>query len=93
MGFSRQDYWSGYPFPSQGSLPDIGIKPRSPTLQADSLPAEPPGKPYMNLGQASGLFMGNILLFAEIDQFSRDEKLRNREKYICCVLIEVSDET
>ena len=45
MGFSRQGYWSGLPFPSPGNLPSPGIKPRSPTLQADSLPFELPGKP------------------------------------------------
>ena len=45
MGFTRQDYWSGLPFPSPGDLPDPGIKPRSPALQADALPSEPPGKP------------------------------------------------
>ena len=45
MGFSRQEYWSGVPFPSPGDLPDPGIKPRCPALQADSLPFEPPGKP------------------------------------------------
>ena len=45
MGFSRQQYWSGLPFPSTGDLPDPGLKPRSPTLQVDSLPSEPPGKP------------------------------------------------
>ena len=50
MGFYRQEYWSGLPFPSPGDLPNPGIEPRSPTLQADSLPAEPPGKPisYIN---------------------------------------------
>ena len=37
MGFSRQEYWSGLPFPSPGDLPDPGIEPRSPTLQADAL--------------------------------------------------------
>ena len=42
MGFSRQEYWSGLPFPSPGDLPDPGIEPRSPALQADSLPSEPP---------------------------------------------------
>ena len=42
MGFSRQEYWSGLPFPSPGDLPDPGIEPRSPTLQADTLPSEPP---------------------------------------------------
>ena len=45
MGFSRQDYWSGLPFPSPGDLPDPGIKPLSPVLQADSLSSEPPEKP------------------------------------------------
>ena len=43
--FSRQEYCSGLPFPSPGDLPDPGIKPRSPSLQADALPSEPPGKP------------------------------------------------
>ena len=42
MGFSRQEYWSGLPFPSPGELPDPGIEPRSPTLQADTLTSEPP---------------------------------------------------
>ena len=42
MGFSRQEYWSGLLFPFPGDLPDPGIEPRSPTLQADALPSEPP---------------------------------------------------
>ena len=45
MGFSRQEYWSGLPFAPPGDLPNPGIKPMSPALQADSLPTEPPGKP------------------------------------------------
>ena len=45
MEFSRQEYWSGLPFPSPGDLPDPGIELRSPTLQADTLPSEPLGKP------------------------------------------------
>ena len=44
MGFSRQEYWSGLPFPSARDLPNPGIEPRSPTLQADALTSEPPGK-------------------------------------------------
>ena len=44
MEFSRPEYWSGLPFPSPGYLPNPGIEPRSPSLQADSLPAEPQGK-------------------------------------------------
>ena len=42
MEFSRQEYWSGLPFPSPGDLPDPGIKPRSPALEADALLSEPP---------------------------------------------------
>ena len=45
MGFSKQEYWSGLPFPSPGDLPDSGTESRSPVLQADSLPSEPLGKP------------------------------------------------
>ena len=45
MGFSRQERWSGLPCPLWGDLPNPGIKPRSPALQVDSLPTEPPGKP------------------------------------------------
>ena len=45
MGFSRQECWSGLPFPSPGNLPDPGIKPWSPALQADSSPTELQGKP------------------------------------------------
>ena len=44
-GIFRQEYWSGMPFPSAGHLPNPGMEPRSPTLQADSLSSEPPGKP------------------------------------------------
>ena len=45
MEFSRQEFWSGLPFPSPGDLPNPAIETGSPTLQADSLPSEPPGKP------------------------------------------------
>ena len=45
MGFSRQEYWSGLPFPSPGDLPSSGIEPASPALQADALTSEPPGIP------------------------------------------------
>ena len=56
MGFSRQEYWSDLPFPSPGDLPNSGIKPWSPTLQADSLPTELPGN----------------LTTGEIDTYERD---------------------
>ena len=45
VDFSRQEYWSGLPFSSPGDLPDLGIEPMSPALQADTLPSEPPGGP------------------------------------------------
>ena len=49
MGFSRQEYRNGLPFPSPGDLPNPGIEPRSPALQSDTLPSEPPGKPFTYL--------------------------------------------
>ena len=48
MEFSSQEYWSGWPFPSPGDLPDPGIEPSCHTLQSDSLPFEPPEKPLIN---------------------------------------------
>ena len=47
MDFSREECWSGRPFPSPGNLLNPGIEHESPPLQADSLPSEPPGKPYL----------------------------------------------
>ena len=49
MGFSKQEYQSGLPFPSPGDLPDPRIEHTSPALQADSLPSEPPGKEFLYL--------------------------------------------
>ena len=45
MGFSREEYWNGFPFPSPGDLPDPGIEPGSTALHVDSLPSELTGKP------------------------------------------------
>ena len=55
MEFPRPEYWSEQPFLSPADLPKPGIKPRSPTLQEDSLPAEPPGKPTRKDGQIETL--------------------------------------
>ena len=57
MGFSRQEYCSGLPFPSPGDLPDPGIEPRSPALQADALPSETSGKPN---GNSERLYLGGL---------------------------------
>ena len=59
MEFSRQEYWIGLPFPCPGDLPNPGIKPGSPTLQADALPSGPPGKP--SSVQFSHSFVSNSL--------------------------------
>ena len=67
MEFSRPEYWSGYPFPSPGDLPNPGIKPRTPTLQADSLPAEPEGKPK-NIAVCSLSLLQWIFLTQELNQ-------------------------
>ena len=64
MGFSRQEDWSGLPCPPPGDLPNPGIKLRSPALQVDSLPSEPPGKPK-NTGVASLSFLQEIFLTQE----------------------------
>ena len=66
MDFSRPEYWSGRPFPSPRDLPDPGIKPRSPTMQADSLPAEPQGKPHYNTSpKEQRLCISCSLLYAQ----------------------------
>ena len=49
MGFSKQEYWSGWPFPSPEDLPNPGIEPGSPLLQADSVPFELQGSPKLNV--------------------------------------------
>ena len=51
MGFSRQEYWSGLPFPTSGDLRDPGVQPRSPVLRADSLLSEPPRLPSDSKGK------------------------------------------
>ena len=61
MRFYRQEYWSGLPFLSPGDLPNLGIKPRSPALQENSLLVEPPGKPK-NTGVGSLSLLQGIFL-------------------------------
>ena len=58
MEFSRQEYWSGLPFPSPGDLPYPGIEPKSPALQADSLLSEPPGRASQRAGVVVGVGEG-----------------------------------
>ena len=67
VGFSRQEYWSGLPFPTPGDLPNPGIEPRSPALQADALPSEPQGKLMVINGNCfiSGFLMNPSLSMME----------------------------
>ena len=67
MEFSRPEYWSGYPFPSPGDLQNPGIEPRSPALQADSLPSAPLGKPK-NTGVGSLSLLQGIFKTQELNQ-------------------------
>ena len=64
-GFSRQEYWSGLPFPSPGDLPDPGVEARSPTLQADVLISEPPGKPPKIIKLGDKNFQTTIIKYVQ----------------------------
>ena len=66
MGFSRQEYWSGLPFPSPGHLPDPGIKPRSPSLWADALTSQPQG--WSIVKKCCLLFLGKFVFIYFISQ-------------------------
>ena len=62
MGFSRQEYWSGLPFPPPGDLPNPGTEPRSPAMQADSLLSEPHGQFRMNANHFEMLILVSIFV-------------------------------
>ena len=71
LGFSRQEYWSGLPFPPPEDLPNPGTEPGSPALQADSLPTEPPGKPpnqFIFLQEVPSGSTSTLLVEGETDQ-------------------------
>ena len=68
MGFSRQEYWSGLPCPPSGDLPNLGIKPRSPALQVDSLQTEPPGNPSLNVYKA----LNSLRIFASVEENKKE---------------------
>ena len=61
MGFPRREYWSGFPFPSPGDLPNPGMEPRSPVLQTDTLPSEPPGYFFDFLSKGLCLVLSSII--------------------------------
>ena len=81
MGFSRQEYWSGLPFPSPGDLSDPGFKLRSPAMQADSLPTELRGNPLLLEGKdnklvKNGQYVGWLSLLRRIQAFLAVQWLR-----------------
>ena len=61
MGFSRQEYWNGLPSPSPEDLPNPGIEPRSPALEADTLTSEPPGKVATYIALNNKMFKENYI--------------------------------
>ena len=67
MGFSRQDYWSGLPFPSPGDLPGPGIEPESPEFQADALTSEPLGTTWKRIYHAQKNAKMNTFISDKID--------------------------
>ena len=78
MGFSRQEYWIGLPFPSPGDLPESGIEPESPALQVDALPSKPPGKHIVNYNfchtEIQLLHFATFFFFLVIYKFSFEKK-------------------
>ena len=82
MGFSRQEQWSGLPFPSPRDLPDPGIKPESPALQADSLLTELWGKPSHDMREASP-----ILSTINVTPSRNSEKVFTLEYLLCALSI------
>ena len=99
MGFSRQGYQSGLPFPSPEDLPNPGIEPRSPALQADALPSEPSGKPKLELKTSLSLFItvsfttlctcscSLILLFSRHNYALSEHQALSRVGSVCFCLI------
>ena len=85
MGFSRQEFWSGLPFSSPGDLLNPGIEPRSPALQADSLPSEPPKSPQSDHGlSVHGILQPRILEWVAIPFSGVSSWPRNRT-WITCI--------
>ena len=95
MGFSRQEYWSGLPFPSPGDLPNPGIEPGSPTFQADVLISEPPRKGCVGIQPLKFVsyyivhllyfivyYTFSILLYFKIDNLNLSEGKRKNNKHI-----------
>ena len=101
VGFSRQEHWSGLPFPPAGDLPHPGIKPASPTLQADPIPSEPPGKPEVTRAMAydkagpyaSGLVYWVSLGTEDISPSPQDFEPHGQPNVLCLLLLKITSHT
>ena len=82
MEFSKQEYWSGFPFPSPGDLPNPGIEPRSPALEADALTSEPPGKPEELKPSTSGKHDDAFFIPDTRSQFDNLENHRSSSDHL-----------
>ena len=92
MEFSRQEHWSGLPFPTPGDLPNPGIEPGSPTLQADSLPSEPPGKSHIVIVKRHGPPRSAAFLTDFVSVLSRKCRRSLRENgYLCYIWLSPFD--
>ena len=90
MGFSRQEYWSGLPFPSPGNLPKLGIEPRSPASQTGALTSEPPGNAGVDEAQSGIKIAGrniNHLRYAD------DTTLMAESEELKSLLVKVKEES
>ena len=74
MGFSRQEYWSGLPFPSPGDLPNPGIEPGSPAWQADALSSEPSGNTEEEVPNIFKLFLPSATTFAKLKEMAQGQR-------------------
>ena len=86
MGFSRQEYWSGLPFPSPGDPPNPGIKPGSPALQADALLSEPPGKSYSAIKKNT--FESVLMRWIKLEPIIQSE-VSQKDKGQCGILTHI----
>ena len=84
MEFSREEYWSGLPFPSPGDLPNLGIKPGSPALQVDTLPSEPPGIPDYLTCLLRNLYAGQEATELDMEQQTGSKSGKEYVKTIYC---------
>ena len=87
MGFFGQEYWSWLPFPSPGDLPDPGIEPGSPTLEADALTSEPPGKP---LAIKRNVSESVLMKWTNLEPVIQRE-ISQKKKYKYCILMHICE--